>query len=115
FAQTPRFLYAPPRNLLYASSVRPIQLTKDNVQWTISPFVGAEAFRPYKRGEGKRTGLCLVGVKRASGTERPRASLFERGARVCGANSGVQEASSPADAALNFWFFSFKRKEQRKL
>ncbi|OUO49910.1 hypothetical protein B5F77_13810, partial [Parabacteroides sp. An277] len=35
--------------------------------------------------------------------------------RVCDVNSGVQEASSPADAALNFWFFSFKRKEQKQL
>ena len=59
-------------------------------------------------------GLCLVGVKRASETKRPRASLFERGARVCGANSEVQGASSPADEALIFWFFLIKQKEQER-
>ena len=63
-------------------------------------------------GEGDGDWPRLVSVKRTTGTERPGASLFERKARVCDANSGVQGASSEADAALIFWFFCIKAKER---
>ena len=46
--------------------------------------------------------------------EGPRASLFEREARVCDANSEVQGASSEAAAALIFWFFCIKTKERKE-
>ena len=49
---------------------------------------------PDAEGEGKQDRHRLVSVKRTTGTERPRASLFEREARVCDANSEVQGASS---------------------
>ena len=45
--------------------------------------------RPDAEGERKQERPRLVSVKRTTGTERPRASLFEREARVCDANSGV--------------------------
>ena len=67
--------------------------------------------RPDAEGEGKQDRPRLVSVKRTTGTERPRASLFEREARVCDANSEVQGASSEAAAALIFWFFCIKTKE----
>ena len=57
-----------------------------------------------------------MSVKRTTGTEQPRASLFEREAqaRVCDANSEVQGASSEAAAALIFWFFCIKTKERKE-
>ena len=58
--------------------------------------------RPDAEGEEKQDRPRLVSVKRTTGTERPRASLFEREARVCDANSEVQGASSEAAAALIF-------------
>ena len=58
---------------------------------------------PDAEGEGDGDRPRLVSVKRTTGTERPGASLFERKARVCDANSEVQGASSEADAALTFW------------
>ena len=60
-------------------------------------------------GEGKQDRPRLVSVKRTTGTERPKASLFEREARVCDANSEVQGASSEAAAALIFWFLKKNR------
>ena len=42
---------------------------------------------PDAEGEEKQERPRLVSVKRTTGTERPRASLFEREARVCDANS----------------------------
>ena len=63
-------------------------------------------------GDGGGDRPRLVSVKRTTGTERPGASLFERKARVCDASSGVQGASSEADAALIFWFFCIKAKER---
>jgi len=66
---------------------------------------------PDAEGEEKQDRPRLVSVKRTTGTERPRASLFEREARVCDANSEVQGASSEAAAALIFWFFCIKTKE----
>ena len=66
---------------------------------------------PEADGVGKLDRHRLVSVKRTTGTERPRASLFEREARVCDANSEVQGASSEAAAALIFWFFCIKTKE----
>ena len=56
-------------------------------------------------------GLVLVSVKRRHGVKRPERRCLSR-RRVCGAHSETQWRSSSADAALNFWFFSFKRKEQ---
>ena len=44
--------------------------------------------------------------------EMGSASSGERQARVCDASSGVQGASSEADAALIFWFFCIKAKER---
>ena len=70
--------------------------------------------RPDAEGEGKQERPRLVSVKRTTGTERPRASLFEREARVCDVNSGVQGASSEAAAALIFWFFCIKTKERKE-
>ena len=67
---------------------------------------------PNAEGEGDGDWPRLVSVKRTTGTERPGASLFERKARVCDANSGVQGASSEADEALIFWFFCIKAKER---
>ena len=64
--------------------------------------------RPDAEGEEKQDRPRLVSVKRTTGTERPRASLFEREARVCDANSEVQGASSEAAAAL---IFCIKTKE----
>ena len=58
---------------------------------------------PDAEGEGDGDRPRLVSVKRTTGTERPGASLFERKARVCDANSGVQGASSEAGEALTFW------------
>ena len=58
---------------------------------------------PDAEGERKQDRPRLVSVKRTTGTEQPRASLFEREARVCDANSEVQGASSEAAAALIFW------------
>ena len=49
--------------------------------------------RPDAEGEEKQDRPRLVSVKRTTGTEQPRASLFEREARVCDANSEVQGAS----------------------
>ena len=69
---------------------------------------------PDAEGEEKQDRPRLVSVKRTTGTERPRASLFEREARVCDANSEVQGASSEAAAALIFWFFCIKTKELYK-
>ena len=46
---------------------------------------------------------------------RPGASLFERKARVCDANSGMQEASSEADAALTFWLLLGQAKSNKKI
>ena len=66
---------------------------------------------PDAEGEEKQDWPRLVSVKRTTGTEQPRASLFEREARVCDANSEVQGASSEAAAALIFWFFCIKTKE----
>ena len=65
-------------------------------------------------GEEKQDRPRLVSVKRTTGTERPRASLFERKARVCDVNSEVQGASSEAAAALIFWFFCIKTKERKE-
>ena len=70
--------------------------------------------RPDAEGEGKQDRPRLVSVKRTTGTERQRASLFEREARVCDVNSEVQGASSEAAAALIFWFFCIKTKELYK-
>ena len=70
--------------------------------------------RPDAEGEGKQDRPRLVSVKRTTGTERQRASLFEREARVCDVNSEVQGASSEAGAALIFWFFCIKTKELYK-
>ena len=69
---------------------------------------------PDAEGEGKQDRHRLVSVKRTTGTERPRASLFEREARVCDANSEVQGASSEAAAALIFRFFCIKTKERKE-
>ena len=69
---------------------------------------------PDAEGEGKQDRPRLVSVKRTTGTERQRASLFEREARVCDVNSEVQGASSEAAAALIFWFFCIKTKELYK-
>ena len=52
-------------------------------------------------GEGKQDRPRLVSVKRTTGTERPKASLFEREARVCDANSEVQGASSEVSRQKN--------------
>ena len=56
-------------------------------------------------------GLVLVSVKRRNEVKRPERRCLSR-RRVCGAHSVTQWRSSSADAALNFWFFSFKRKER---
>ena len=69
---------------------------------------------PDAEGEEKQDRPRLVSVKRTTGTEQPRASLFEREARVCDANSEVQGASSEAAAALIFWFFCIKTKERKE-
>ena len=66
---------------------------------------------PDAEGEEKQYWPRLVSVKRTTGTEQPRASLFEREARVYDANSEVQGASNEAAAALIFWFFCIKTKE----
>ena len=68
--------------------------------------------RPDAEGEGKQERPRLVSVKRTTGTERPIASLFEREARVCDANSEVQGASSEAAAVLIFCLFCIKTKER---
>ena len=70
---------------------------------------------PDAEGEEKQDWPRLVSVKRTTGTEQPRASLFEREARVCDANSEVQGASSEAAAALIFWFFCNFTKKKRYL
>ncbi len=62
---------------------------------------------PDAEGERKQDRPRLVNVKRTTGTEQPRASLFEREARVCNANS-------EAVAALIFWFFCIKTKERKE-
>ena len=69
---------------------------------------------PDAEGERKQDRPRLVSVKRTTETEQPRASLFEREARVYDANSEVQGASSEAAAALIFWFFCIKTKELYK-
>ena len=69
---------------------------------------------PDAEGEEKQEQPRPVSVKRTTGTERQRASLFEREARVCDANSEVQGASSEAAAALIFWFFCIKAKEHKE-
>ena len=69
---------------------------------------------PDAEGEEKQYWPRLVSVKRTTGTEQPRASLFEREARVYDANSEVQGASNEAAAALIFWFFCIKTKELYK-
>ena len=55
---------------------------------------------PDAEGEEKQDRPRLVSVKRTTGTERPKASLFEREARVCDANSEVQGASSEIKTVL---------------
>ena len=67
---------------------------------------------PDAEGEEKQERPWLESVKRTTGTERPKASLFEREARVCDANSEVQGASSEAAAALIFWFL-WKKENNR--
>ena len=69
---------------------------------------------PDAEGEEKQERPWLESVTRTTGTERPKASLFEREARVCDANSEVQGASSEAAAALIFWFFCIKTKERKE-
>ena len=56
-------------------------------------------------------GLVLVSVKRRNEVERPERRCLSR-RRGCGAHSETERRSSSADAALNFWFFSFKRKKR---
>ena len=48
----------------------------------------------------------------SGGTKWSGRSVAVWAQRVCGAHSETQWRSSSADAALNFWFFSFKRKER---
>ena len=69
---------------------------------------------PDAEGERKQDRPRLVSVKRTTGTEQPRASLFEREARVCNANSEVQGASSEAAAALILGSFVSRQKNVKK-
>ncbi len=65
---------------------------------------------------GREKGLASAGERKASdrnGAPESVACLSRR--RVCNANSEMKGVSSEAGAALNFWFFSFKRKEQGNL
>ena len=48
----------------------------------------------------------------SGGTKWSGRSVAVWAKRVCGAHSETKRRSSSADAALNFWFFSFKRKER---
>ena len=68
---------------------------------------------PDAEGEAGWDRPRLVSVKRTTETERPGASLFERKARVCDANSEVQGASSEADAALTFWLLLGQAKSNK--